>query len=106
MDTQWLAFFLVKATVLLVAGLLAAAALRRAAAGARHVVWLATLTGVAFLSHQIGSSLGVWLGGFAFDRTGSYAVIWWLSILFGVLSAVINLPIVERPAPQVVPATA
>jgi beta-lactamase regulating signal transducer with metallopeptidase domain len=48
-DIQWLSFFLVKATVLLVAGLLAAAALRRAAAGARHLVWLATLTGVLVL---------------------------------------------------------
>src|SRR5262249_27383857 len=59
--------------------------------------WLATLAGLAFFSHQVGGFLGVWLGGIAFVRTGSYDVVWWLSILFGVLSAVINLPIVEKP---------
>jgi MFS family permease len=59
--------------------------------------WLATLAGLAFLSHQIGGFLGVWLGGIAYVRTGSYDVVWWLSILFGVLSAVLNLPIVEKP---------
>ena len=59
--------------------------------------WLATLGGFAFFSHQVGSFLGVWLGGIVFDRTGSYGPVWWLSILFGVLSAVINLPIVEKP---------
>ena len=59
--------------------------------------WLATLAGLAFFSHQVGGFLGVWLGGVAFVRTGSYDVVWWLSILFGLLSAVINLPIVEKP---------
>jgi MFS family permease len=59
--------------------------------------WLATLAGFAFFSHQVGGFLGVWLGGIAFDRTGSYNLVWWLAILFGVLSAVINLPIVEKP---------
>jgi predicted MFS family arabinose efflux permease len=59
--------------------------------------WLATLAGFAFFSHQVGGFLGVWLGGIAFDRTGSYNVVWWLAILFGVLSAVINIPIVEKP---------
>ena len=59
--------------------------------------WLATLAGLAFFSHQVGGFLGVWLGGIAFVRTGSYDVVWWLSILFGLLSAVINLPIVEKP---------
>ena len=59
--------------------------------------WLATLAGVAFFSHQVGGFLGVWLGGVVFERTGSYDVVWWLSILFGLLSAVINLPIVEKP---------
>src|SRR5580704_17781475 len=58
--------------------------------------WLATLAGFAFFSHQVGGFLGVWLGGIAFDRTGSYTVVWWLAILFGVLSALINLPIVEK----------
>jgi MFS family permease len=59
--------------------------------------WLAMLTGFAFFSHQIGGFLGVWLGGLVFERTGSYDAVWWLAVLFGVLSAVINLPIVEKP---------
>jgi MFS family permease len=63
--------------------------------------WLGTLSGLAFLSHQIGGFLGVWLGGFVFDRTGSYDAVWWLAILFGLLSALINLPIVEKPVPRV-----
>ena len=59
--------------------------------------WLAMLFGFAFLSHQVGSFLGVWLGGLAYELTGSYNSVWWLSVLFGLLSAVINLPIVEKP---------
>jgi predicted MFS family arabinose efflux permease len=59
--------------------------------------WLTTLFGFAFFSHQVGGFLGVWLGGIAFERTGSYNSVWWLSVLFGLLSAVINLPIVEKP---------
>jgi MFS family permease len=62
--------------------------------------WLATLGGFAFFSHQVGGFLGVWLGGIAFDRTGSYDLVWWLAILFGVLSALINMPIVEKPVPR------
>ena len=59
--------------------------------------WLTMLFGFAFFSHQVGGFLGVWLGGVAFERTGSYNSVWWLSVLFGLLSAVINLPIVEKP---------
>ena len=59
--------------------------------------WLATLAGFAFFSHQVGGFLGVLLGGIVFDRTGSYDPVWWLAILFGVLSALINMPIVEKP---------
>jgi MFS family permease len=68
--------------------------------------WGGMLYGLAFFSHQVGGFLGVLLGGLAFERTGSYDAIWWLSILFGVLSAVINLPIVEKPVPRlaIVPA--
>ena len=68
--------------------------------------WLATLAGFAFFSHQVGGFLGVWLGGIVFDRIGSYGPVWWLAILFGLLSSVINLPIVEKPVPRaaVVPA--
>ena len=59
--------------------------------------WFATLYGFAFVSHQVGGFLGVWLGGMVFEQFGSYTPIWWLSILFGVMSALINLPIVEAP---------
>jgi MFS family permease len=64
--------------------------------------WFATLYGFAFVSHQVGGFLGVWLGGIVFVKFGSYAPIWWLSILFGVLSALINLPIVEKPVERAV----
>jgi MFS family permease len=59
--------------------------------------WFSTLFGFAFVSHQVGGFLGVLLGGIVFERFGSYGPIWWLSVLFGVLSALINLPIVEAP---------
>lgn len=64
--------------------------------------WLATLGGFAFFSHQVGGFLGVWLGGIVFDRTGSYDSVWWLAILFGILSALINMPIVEKPVARAV----
>jgi len=59
--------------------------------------WMAMLFGIAFFSHQVGGFLGVYLGGLLYEQTGSYDIVWWLGVLFGVLSAVINLPIVERP---------
>jgi MFS family permease len=59
--------------------------------------WFATLYGFAFVSHQVGGFLGVLLGGVVFEQFGSYTPIWWLSIFFGVMSALINLPIVEAP---------
>ena len=62
--------------------------------------WMAMLFGIAFLSHQVGGFLGVYLGGYLYDRTGSYDVVWWLGVLFGVISALINLPIVEKPVPR------
>jgi MFS family permease len=68
--------------------------------------WLTMLFGFAFFSHQVGGFLGVWLGGLLFERTGSYDMVWWLSILFGLLSAVINLPIVEKPVPRLAAASA
>jgi MFS family permease len=66
--------------------------------------WLAMLFGFAFFSHQVGGFLGVWLGGVLFESSGSYDVVWWLSILLGLLSAVINLPIVEKPVARLAPA--
>jgi MFS family permease len=59
--------------------------------------WLGTLAGFAFLSHQIGGFLGAWLGGVLFDRFGTYEPVWWLSIALGVFSALVNMPIVEKP---------
>ena len=59
--------------------------------------WMATLFGFAFFSHQVGGFLGVFLGGYLFEKTGSYELVWWLSIALGIASAVINLPIIERP---------
>jgi predicted MFS family arabinose efflux permease len=55
------------------------------------------LYGFVFFSHQVGSFLGVYLGGLAFEMFGSYQMVWWLSVTFGILSALINLPIVEKP---------
>ena len=68
--------------------------------------WLAMLAGFAFFSHQVGGFLGVWLGGLAYEHTGSYDVVWWLSILFGVMSALVNLPIVEKPVERLAQAPA
>jgi MFS family permease len=63
--------------------------------------WFATLAGFAFLSHQIGGFLGAWLGGVVFERTGSYDPVWWLSILLGIMSGLINMPIVEKPVARI-----
>jgi predicted MFS family arabinose efflux permease len=60
--------------------------------------WLATLA--ASPSHQVGGFLGVWPGGIVFDRTGSYDEVWWLAIVLGVVLAIVNLPIVEKPVPR------
>ena len=62
--------------------------------------FMATLFGVVFLSHQIGSFLGVWLGGVFYDRTGSYDLMWWAGIFFGVFAAIVHLPIDEKPLPR------
>ncbi len=60
------------------------------------VRYLAMLAGFTFLSHQIGSFLGAWLGGKLYDQTGSYDVVWWLAIALGVAAGLLNLPIDER----------
>jgi predicted MFS family arabinose efflux permease len=62
--------------------------------GVRH---LGTLFGLVFFSHQIGSFLGVWLGGLVYDMSGSYDSIWIGSIILGVAAAALHLPISERP---------
>ncbi len=60
--------------------------------GVQH---LSMLSGFVFFSHQIGSFLGVWLGGYLYDRTGSYDIVWYLSIGLGVLAGLVNLPVRE-----------
>lgn len=71
--------------------------------GARY---MGMLYGVAFFSHQLGSFVGVWLGGFVYDQSGSYSLVWYLGILLGLGSAAIHLPITERGAPAfAIPAT-
>lgn len=64
------------------------------------VRYMATLFGIVFLSHQIGSFLGVWLGGWIYDATGSYDPMWWAGVALGLGAAVIHLPIDERPLPR------
>jgi MFS family permease len=59
--------------------------------------YLAMLGGLVFFSHQIGSFLGVWLGGYLYDVYGSYDVVWWLGVALGVFAAVVHWPIEERP---------
>ena len=65
--------------------------------------WMATLFGFAFFSHQVGGFLGVWLGGLLYTTTGSYNVVWWLSVALGVISAIINVPIIEKPIERLAP---
>jgi predicted MFS family arabinose efflux permease len=73
------------------------------------VAHLSMLSGFVFFSHQIGSFMGVWLGGALYDRTGSYDIVWYLSIALGVFAGLINLPVRETPivrGPQSVGAAA
>ena len=70
------------------------------------VRWMAMLFGFAFFSHQVGGFLGVWLGGVVYDYAGSYNPVWYLSIAFGVMSAIINLPIREEPVVRAAAAAA
>lgn len=67
--------------------------------------YMAMLYGFAFFSHQLGGFLGVWLGGLLYEQTGSYNLVWWLSVALGVASAVINIPIREEPVVRAAPAT-
>ncbi len=61
---------------------------------------LGALFGIVFFSHQVGAFLGVWLGGVAFERTGSFGSMWWAGIALAVVAAALHWPIVERPAPR------
>ncbi|HSI54326.1 MAG TPA: MFS transporter [Ramlibacter sp.] len=61
------------------------------------VAHLSMLGGFVFFSHQIGSFMGVWLGGVLYDRTGSYDIVWYIAIALGVFAALVNLPVREAP---------
>ena len=58
--------------------------------------YMATLYGIVFFSHQLGSFVGVWLGGVLYDDYGTYTFVWWVGIAVGVVSAIIHLPIKEE----------
>ncbi len=68
--------------------------------GVQH---LSMLGGFVFFSHQIGSFLGVWLGGYLYDATGSYDIVWYIAIALGVLAGLVNLPIKEAPIQRAQP---
>jgi len=68
------------------------------------VQYMSMLSGIVFLSHQIGSFLGVWAGGLLYDATGSYDLVWWLAIALGLFASAVTLPVretpIERPGAQ------
>ena len=68
--------------------------------------YLGMLGGLVFFSHQVGSFLGVWMGGFLYDATGSYDVVWWLGVALGIFAAVVHWPIREEPVQRPVPEAA
>jgi predicted MFS family arabinose efflux permease len=68
------------------------------------VQYMSMLGGIVFLNHQLGSFLGAWLGGKLYESTGSYDIVWWISVGLGVVAAAVNWPVREtpivRPMPQ------
>ena len=67
---------------------------------------LSMLSGFIFFSHQIGSFMGVWLGGYLYDKTGSYDIVWYLAVGLGVFAALVNLPVRESPIHRHAPSPA
>ena len=67
---------------------------------------LSMLSGFIFFSHQIGSFMGVWLGGYLYDKTGSYDLVWYLAIALGIFAALVNLPVKESPIQRLSPKAA
>jgi MFS family permease len=59
--------------------------------------YMGTLYGIIFFSHQVGSFMGVWLGGSLYDQTGDYTAVWWVGVGVGLLSAILHLPVREVP---------
>ena len=68
--------------------------------------FMATLFGFVFFSHQVGAFIGVWLGGYLYETTGSYDVVWWLAVGLGIFAALVNLPIREQPVERLAVAPA
>ncbi len=68
--------------------------------------YLGLLGGIVFFSHQLGSFLGVWMGGVLYDATGSYDVVWWLGVALGIFAAIVHWPIREEPVQRPVSQTA
>ncbi len=62
--------------------------------------YMGTLYGIVFFSHQLGSFLGVWLGGRMYDAYGDYTLVWWIGVGVGAFSAIVHLPVKERPLPR------
>jgi len=67
--------------------------------------YLGMLGGIVFLSHQVGSFLGVWLGGVLYDQTGSYDIVWWIGVALGLFAAIVHWPIKEKPVVRMQTAT-
>jgi MFS family permease len=70
------------------------------------VAHLSMLGGFVFFSHQIGSFMGVWMGGYLYDRTGSYDIVWYIAIALGIFAAIVNLPVREAPIARPLPQAA
>ena len=68
--------------------------------------YMGTLYGIVFLSHQLGSFMGIWLGGWMYDLYGTYDAVWWVGVAVGALSALVHLPIRERPLEERAPLAA
>ena len=66
--------------------------------------YMATLFGFVFFSHQLGSFLGAWLGGYVYDTTGTYDLVWWIAVVLGLAAAALHWPIDERPIVHALPA--
>jgi MFS family permease len=67
------------------------------------VAHLSMLGGFVFLSHQVGSFMGAWLGGYLYDKTGSYDIVWYIAIALGIFAAIVNLPVREAPISRAQP---
>ena len=70
------------------------------------IAHMSMLSGFVFFSHQIGSFMGVWLGGVLYDKTGSYDVVWYIAIALGLFAGLVNLPVKEAPISRAAPTRA